>query len=72
MIRCAYVIPTFEMNETFPFPKTKKGIVKLFKTGAARQFHGKFFMPGHSATDYDRFISVKIMISKNYIRGKLL
>lgn len=50
--RCAFVIPTFELDESQPFPKTKQEIIADYNLGAARQFHGKIFDVGHKATNY--------------------
>ncbi len=54
--RCAFVIPTFEMNETYKFPISKMAVSELFHSGAARQFHGKYYSPAHNATNYKRFV----------------
>ncbi|ODN01158.1 Beta-1,4-glucuronyltransferase 1 [Orchesella cincta] len=58
--KCAFVIPTFELDEGKSFPKTKHDIVHYFRSGAARQFHGRIFDTGHKATNYNLWATVNI------------
>ncbi|CAL8072141.1 unnamed protein product [Orchesella dallaii] len=55
--KCAYVIPTFELEETQPFPKTKRELIAYVQSGSARQFHGKYYSTAHNATNYPLYVS---------------
>ncbi len=54
--RCAYIIPAFELKDTFSFPETKAEISELFKKGAARQYNLKVYAPAQAPTDYNRYV----------------
>jgi hypothetical protein len=50
--RCAFVIPTFELDECESFPLTKKTLIDAWYRDMARPFHESIYQPGHFATDY--------------------
>ncbi|ODN01168.1 Beta-1,4-glucuronyltransferase 1 [Orchesella cincta] len=58
--KCAYVIPTFELEETQPFPKTKRELIACYESGAARQFHGKYYSTAHNATNFPLWASTNL------------
>lgn len=51
---CAYVIPTYEVDERVPFPKNKSELVRLKGRGLARPFHHKVFIYNQYATNFTR------------------
>lgn len=52
---CAYVIPTYEVDERVPFPKNKSELVRLKGRGLARPFHHKVFIYNQYATNFSRW-----------------
>lgn len=52
--KCAYVIPTYELDEGVGFPKDKKTLVELANKGLARQFHYEMYIYSHYATNFER------------------
>jgi N-acetyllactosaminide beta-1,3-N-acetylglucosaminyltransferase len=51
---CAYVIPTYELDERVQFPKNKSDLVRLTGRGLARPFHHKVFIYNQFATNFSR------------------
>ncbi|KAL1114818.1 hypothetical protein AAG570_007642, partial [Ranatra chinensis] len=52
---CAYVIPTYELDERVPFPRNKTDLVRLTGRGLARPFHHKVFIYNQFATNFSRW-----------------
>lgn len=53
--RCAYVIPTYELDERVRFPPNKTELVRLANKGLARPFHHKVFIYNQFATNFSRW-----------------
>lgn len=51
---CAYVIPTFEIDERVRFPSSKTELMRLARKGLARPFHEKVFIYNQYATNFSR------------------
>jgi N-acetyllactosaminide beta-1,3-N-acetylglucosaminyltransferase len=56
IFRCAFVIPTFELDKKQTYPKSKEEVVKFWKGGLARPFHFNVFKAGHNATNYSLYV----------------
>lgn len=52
--KCAYVIPTYEVDERLTFPPNKSELVRLAKKNLARPFHHKVFIYNQYATNFTR------------------
>lgn len=52
--KCAYVIPTYELDDRAAFPWSKKDLIRLSKKGLARPFHQKVFIYNQFATNFSR------------------
>lgn len=52
--KCAYVIPTYEIDNRALFPKTKTDLISLAQRGLARPFHKKVFIYNQYATNFTR------------------
>ncbi|XP_046394874.1 beta-1,4-glucuronyltransferase 1 [Ischnura elegans] len=52
---CAFVIPTYELDERVRFPQNKTDLVRLAKKGLARPFHQKVFIFNQFATNFSRW-----------------
>ena len=52
--KCAYVIPTYELDSRVRFPQNKSELVRLAKKGLARPFHQKVFIHNQFATNFTR------------------
>lgn len=52
--RCAYVIPTYELDERLLFPPNKSELVRLANKNLARPFHHKVFIYNQFATNFSR------------------
>jgi hypothetical protein len=52
---CAYVIPTFELDERVRFPRNKTDLIRLANKGLARPFHNKVFIYNQYATNFSRY-----------------
>lgn len=52
--KCAYVIPTYELDERLPFPPNKSELVRLAYKNLARPFHHKVFIYNQFATNFSR------------------
>lgn len=51
---CAYVIPTYELDERVRFPRNKSDLIRLANKGLARPFHQKIFIYNQFATNFSR------------------
>lgn len=51
---CAYVIPTYEIDERVRFPPNKTELVRLANKGLARPFHHKVFIYNQFATNFTK------------------
>ncbi|KAG7204748.1 hypothetical protein KM043_005161 [Ampulex compressa] len=54
--KCAYVIPTYELDSRVRFPQNKTELVRLARKGLARPFHQKVFIHNQFATNFTRWI----------------
>lgn len=52
--RCAYVIPTYELDPRAKFPADKADLIRLSRKGLARPFHHKVFIYNQFATNISR------------------
>lgn len=52
--KCAYVVPTYELDERVPFPTNKTELIRLANKGLARPFHQKVFIYNQYATNFSR------------------
>lgn len=52
--KCAYVVPTYELDERVTFPKNKSELIRLVNKGLARPFHQKVFIYNQYATNFSR------------------
>lgn len=52
--KCAYVVPTYELDERVSFPVNKTELIRLAKKGLARPFHQKVFIYNQYATNFSR------------------
>lgn len=51
---CAYVVPTYELDERVRFPSNKTDLIRLANKGLARPFHHKVFIYNQFATNFSR------------------
>lgn len=51
---CAYVIPTYELDDRVRFPRNKTDLIRLANKGLARPFHNKVFIYNQFATNFSR------------------
>lgn len=51
---CAYVIPTYEIDERVRFPPNKTELIRLANKGLARPFHHKVFIYNQFATNFSK------------------
>ncbi|XP_008201607.1 beta-1,4-glucuronyltransferase 1 [Tribolium castaneum] len=54
---CAYVIPTYEIDERVRFPPNKTELIRLANKGLARPFHHKVFIYNQFATNFTKWQS---------------
>ncbi|XP_008206491.1 uncharacterized protein LOC100114967 isoform X3 [Nasonia vitripennis] len=54
--KCAYVIPTYELDARVRFPQNKSELIRLAKKGLARPFHQKVFIHNQFATNFTRWM----------------
>lgn len=54
--KCAYVIPTYELDDRAGFPWSKKDLIRLSRKGLARPFHQKVFIYNQFATNFTRYV----------------
>ncbi|XP_004534744.1 beta-1,4-glucuronyltransferase 1 [Ceratitis capitata] len=55
--RCAYVIPTFEIDNRAKFPASKPELMRLYRKGLARPFHEKVFIYNQYATNFSLWLT---------------
>ncbi|XP_053963870.1 beta-1,4-glucuronyltransferase 1 [Anastrepha ludens] len=55
--RCAYVIPTFEIDNRAKFPVSKPELMRLYRKGLARPFHEKVFIYNQYATNFSIWLT---------------
>ncbi|XP_059608205.1 beta-1,4-glucuronyltransferase 1 [Phlebotomus argentipes] len=53
--QCAYVIPTYELDNRARFPRDKPDLIRLARKGLARPFHHKVFIYNQYATNFTRW-----------------
>ncbi|KAJ8918084.1 hypothetical protein NQ315_011541 [Exocentrus adspersus] len=53
--KCAYVVPTYELDERVLFPPNKTELIRLANKGLARPFHHKVFIYNQYATNFTRW-----------------
>ncbi|XP_043267823.1 beta-1,4-glucuronyltransferase 1 isoform X2 [Venturia canescens] len=54
--KCAYVVPTYELDIRVRFPPNKTELVRLAKKGLARPFHQKVFIHNQFATNFTKWV----------------
>ncbi|XP_070161090.1 beta-1,4-glucuronyltransferase 1 [Polyergus mexicanus] len=54
--KCAYVIPTYELDTRMRFPQNKTELIRLARKGLARPFHQKVFIHNQFATNFTRWL----------------
>ncbi|XP_014605364.1 PREDICTED: beta-1,4-glucuronyltransferase 1 [Polistes canadensis] len=64
--KCAYVIPTYELDLRVRFPPNKSDLVRLARKGLARPFHQKVFIHNQFATNFTRWVLDVSPSHKNY------
>ncbi|XP_043672949.1 beta-1,4-glucuronyltransferase 1 [Vespula pensylvanica] len=64
--KCAYVIPTYELDSRVRFPSNKSDLVRLARKGLARPFHQKVFIHNQFATNFTRWVFDVSPTHKNY------
>lgn len=52
--KCAFVVPTYEIDNRAKFPQTKTDLLRLSKRGLARPFHHKVFIYNQYATNFSK------------------
>lgn len=52
--KCAYVVPTYELDERVFFPPNKTDLIRMANKGLARPFHHKVFIYNQYATNFTR------------------
>lgn len=52
--KCAYVIPTYELDTRVRFPQNKTDLIRLANKGLAQPFHQKVFIHNQYATNFTR------------------
>ncbi|KAL1490529.1 hypothetical protein ABEB36_013207 [Hypothenemus hampei] len=57
--KCAYVVPTYELDERVFFPPNKTDLIRMAKKGLARPFHHKVFIYNQYATNFSRWQTYK-------------
>ncbi|XP_057340227.1 beta-1,4-glucuronyltransferase 1 [Microplitis mediator] len=71
--KCAYVIPTYEIDTRVRFPANKSELVRLARKGLARPFHWKVFIHNQYATNFTRWVldvAPESKQFKNVVSGK--
>uniref|UniRef100_A0A1B6D9Z2 Beta-1,4-glucuronyltransferase 1 n=1 Tax=Clastoptera arizonana TaxID=38151 RepID=A0A1B6D9Z2_9HEMI len=72
---CAYVIPTYELDERVRFPRNKTDLIRLTNKGLAQPFHHKVFIYNQFATNFSRWeddLSEIVHISHNVTNFEFL
>ncbi|XP_050293938.1 beta-1,4-glucuronyltransferase 1 isoform X2 [Anthonomus grandis grandis] len=57
--KCAYVVPTYEVDERVLFPENKTELIRMASKGLARPFHHKVFIYNQYATNFSRWQNFK-------------
>lgn len=57
--KCAYVVPTYELDERVLFPPNKTDLIRMATKGLARPFHHKVFIYNQYATNFTRWQNYK-------------
>ncbi|CAH1104308.1 unnamed protein product [Psylliodes chrysocephalus] len=57
--KCAYVVPTYEIDDRVMFPHNKTELIRLANKGLARPFHHKVFIYNQFATNFSRWQNTK-------------
>lgn len=50
--KCVYVVPTYEMSERLPVPRSKTELLETIKRKQSRPFHAKVFIHNQFATNH--------------------
>ncbi|KAL2744266.1 hypothetical protein V1477_006808 [Vespula maculifrons] len=66
--KCAYVIPTYELDSRVRFPSNKSDLVRLARKGLARPFHQKVFIHNQFATNFTRQMGVRRVTNSQELR----
>ncbi|XP_068240702.1 beta-1,4-glucuronyltransferase 1 isoform X2 [Palaemon carinicauda] len=53
--KCAFVVPTYEVDERSPLPYNRSSLLRLAEQGRARPFHQKVFVHNQHATNFSRW-----------------
>ncbi|XP_071538295.1 beta-1,4-glucuronyltransferase 1 isoform X2 [Panulirus ornatus] len=53
--KCAFVVPTYEVDERSPLPHNRSTLLHLASKGRARPFHQKVFVHNQHATNFSRW-----------------
>lgn len=61
--KCAYVIPTYELDTRVKFPQNKTELIRLARKGLARPFHQKVFIHNQFATNFTRQVTLYQIIT---------
>ncbi|KYM77719.1 N-acetyllactosaminide beta-1,3-N-acetylglucosaminyltransferase [Atta colombica] len=72
--KCAYVIPTYELDTRVRFPPNKTELIRLATKGLARPFHQKVFIHNQFATNFTRWlqdVSLNHVHHENVKTGKV-
>ncbi|XP_034937625.1 beta-1,4-glucuronyltransferase 1 [Chelonus insularis] len=64
--KCAYVVPTYEIDTRVKFPSNKSELMRLTRKGLARPFHWKVFIHNQYATNFTRWVLDVSPGSKEY------
>ncbi|CAN8006572.1 unnamed protein product, partial [Ixodes hexagonus] len=57
--KCVFVVPTYEMSETAPVPRTKQELLHMVRRKEARPFHQKSFIHNQYATNHGMWEGLK-------------
>lgn len=69
--KCAYVVPTYELDIRVRFPPNKTELVRLAKKGLARPFHQKVFIHNQFATNFTKLVHHTFLYFVRYDRRQL-
>ena len=53
-VKCAFVIPTYEIHQAAPSPENKEQLAELVSRNKAQPFHSKIFVHNQFATNFSR------------------
>ena len=60
--KCAFVIPTYEIDNKVEFPSNKSELVNLVKKLQARPYHSKVFIHNQFATNFSSWVIFSIVL----------